>query len=106
MFIELLSLIAGASAIFAAFEEGRKWGNSGTLIGLTIGIIIGFVFWWGARIVTKVAIKRLELFKPKLSPLRLLLSWLLCVLMVMWMILSSISASWITRLAIHLVVGK
>jgi cell division protein FtsX len=100
-FIELLSLMAGGTVFFAAFMEGKKAGVLGTSIGLVLGLALGFGVFWGTRVTLKRAIQRLNLQEPKPPPLRLALSWFICLAVFVGMVAAGIFASWFTRLVIH-----
>jgi len=101
MFIEFLSLTAGMTVFVTAFIEGRKAGVLGTSVGLVLGLAIGFGVFWGTRVTLKWAVGRLNLHEANPPPLRLALSWLICLGVLAAMVASVIITSWFTRLVIH-----
>jgi|YNPBryantNP2012_1023418.scaffolds.fasta_scaffold74025_1 uncharacterized membrane protein len=100
-FIELLSLMAGGTVFFAAFMEGKKTGVFGTSIGLVLGFALGVGVFWGTRVTLKWVIRRLNLQEPNPPPLRLALSWFICLAVFVGMAASGILTSWLTRLLIQ-----
>src|SRR6266849_10409926 len=97
MFLELLSLTAGMTVFVAAFMEGRKAGTLGTLVGLVLGLAIGSVVFLGTRAALKWAVRRLNLHEPNPPPLRLALSWLICIVALIGMVAAGIFVSRLTR---------
>jgi hypothetical protein len=101
-FLGLLSLMAGVIACSAAVLAGRNAGWLDLLIGWVIGLVIGLGCCLGMWSFGKWAIRRLKLNEPKPSPFRLILSWLLCLVAVVWMIISGIIATLLTKAVVHL----
>lgn len=101
MFTEFLSLIAGATVFIGAFIEGRKGGALGILIGLLIGLGVGFGVFWTTRKTIKWTLTWHQLYDAKLSPARMALTWGLIIATFVWMVLASITVTWLTRLIVR-----
>jgi hypothetical protein len=101
MFVEYLSLIAGVTVLIFAFMEGRTAGALGTSVGLVLGLSIGLATFWGTRAALKWTCGRLNLYEPNLPPLRLALSWFICIAAFIWMGALGLIVSWLTRQVIH-----
>lgn len=104
MLWNLLSLIAGAGYFLSSFMAGKKVGGIGIFVGLFLGLGIGLLNFWGMRKVGYWTLNRWELYKPQLSPTRLMLSWSLFIVAFIWMLVSGWLGDLITRnvIAIYL----
>jgi uncharacterized membrane protein len=100
--MEFLSLTAGGTIFVAAFVEGRKAGAFETCVGLVFGLAIGFGVFWGTRVTLKWAVRRLNLHELNHPPMRLALSWLICLVALVGMVGSGIIVTWLTRQVVHL----
>lgn len=103
MFLNLLTLIAGATVLVAALKEGAKSGPFGAALGLVLGATFGFCCFYGTRRILKWTIKRLNLQDPNPGPTRVLLSWLICACVFLWMLVCCGVTTWITRLVIGMI---
>ena len=88
MFWDFLSLLAGVAACSGAILAGRNAGTIGTCIGTAIGLAIGFGFFWLERMAGRWLFQRVGLYEAKLPPLKLLLSWFICLTAFAWIFLS------------------
>lgn len=100
--LDLICLIAGATGFIAAFEEGEKAGGANIAIGVCVGVVAGAVIFWIIRLTAKFIIRKFGLQEPKLPVFRLLISWLLCVLLIVLIMVFGIIASRISLLIIDL----
>jgi|SRR6266568_2766920 len=99
---DLLSLIAGGTAFWTAFSEGKKAGTIGALISLLVGLGVGIGCFCAMRVAGKWVLRRHRLYEPRLPPFRLMLTWLLCFAAFAWVIVSGFLGFWITKLVVHL----
>ena len=88
--------------IEAGFVEGRKSGAFGTSIGLIVGVCMGCIFWWLTRVSIGWVIRHLKLNEAKLPLFRIVLSWILCFSVIIWIIALGISSTLATRFVISL----
>ena len=99
MFVNLLSIIAGAAACLGAVLTGKGSGKFN--LGWVVGLAVGFCCFLVLTIGLKSVLKKLKLYESKLSPAKLMLSWLLCLIAFLWIIVSAFLGSWLTRLVIQ-----
>ena len=102
MFLDLLSIMAGVAGCSGAVLAGRGTGPLNLLIGWIIGLLVGFTCFWGLRAGMKRVLVRQKLYETKLPPFQLILTWLLCVGVLVWIVLATYLGYWITTLVIHL----
>jgi hypothetical protein len=102
MFLAFLSLMAGVTGCLGAVLAGRNAGSLDLLIGWVIGLGVGFGCFVALRKGAKAVLKLLKLSGPKLPTFRLILSWLLCFVCILWIITSAFLGYWSTKLVIHL----
>lgn len=91
--------MAVAVAFGAAFSVGRNSGVIGLSVSVAVGLGVGIGCFCGMRVVGKWVIRRLQLEEPKLTPLRLILAWLLFFAA---FIVPGFLGFWLTKLVIHL----
>jgi hypothetical protein len=97
MFWDFLSLLAGVAACSGAILAGRNTGTLGTSISIAIGLVLGFAFFYLERTAGKKIFQRAGLYDAKLPPLKLILSWLLCLAAFAWIFVSWFAGSYITK---------
>jgi hypothetical protein len=102
MFLEYLSLTAGVTVVISAFMEGKKGGAVGISVALVLGLMIGLAAFWGTRSALRWTCGRLNLYEPNLPPLRLALSWVVCVAVFVWMAALAFIVTWLTKRLVHL----
>ena len=101
MFLDLVSIMAGVAGCLGAVLAARNMGRLDLLIGWIVGLGVGFSCFWVLRVGIKWVLQRLNLYEPKLPTCRLILTWLLCFVAFLWVILSAFLGFWIIRLIVH-----
>lgn len=99
-FIDLISLIAGVVACSCIVATARNAGRLDVFISWIVGLFIGFGSLWGTRVAMRWVVFRLKLHEPNLSPLRLTLSFVLCLIAIIWIVISGFTAALLTGLVI------
>ena len=103
MFVEYLSLVTAVTVLIFAFMEGKKVGSLGISVGLVLGVTIGLAAFLGTRAALRWACQRFNLYEPNLPPLRMALSWSICLGMFIWIPAWGCIVAWVTRHIIQFV---
>jgi len=77
MFIELLSLIAGAGVLVATISEATVASPLGIAIAVGVGVLGGTAVFWGIRRGLNAVILSYGLSAPKLPGRKMTLAWFL-----------------------------
>jgi amino acid transporter len=96
----LLRCIAAGAGFLPAFLEGKNNGASGILISLVVGLVVGFIGYWGMRMLTaKKLIDRILLCKQATQHI---LGYIGLFATLVWILFSAFLGSWLTKVVIHL----
>jgi len=96
----MLPLIAGGIGFLYAFMEGKKGGDHGVLIGVVVGLAVGFIGFSGMRmLIAKKVIDRMLLFK---KVTQYIVGYMGIVVAIVWVIFCGFLGSWLTKSALHL----
>lgn len=99
-FIDLIGLITGVVVCSSAVVTGKNAGRLDVYIGWIVGLLIGGACCWWTSVAMKWVVCSLKLHEPKLSPFRLMLSWLCCLIAILWVVSCGFFAAWLTKLVI------
>jgi uncharacterized protein (DUF2062 family) len=96
----MLPLIAGGAGFLCAIMEGKKNGDHGVVLGIVVGLAVGFIGFLGLRMLTaKKVIDRILLFK---KVTQYIVGYMGIVVAIVWVIFCGFLGSWLTKSAIHL----
>jgi hypothetical protein len=98
--IDLMGLIAGVVACSGVVVAGKDAGGLDVFMSWVVGLLVGFGFLWWTRVAMKWAVLYLRLNESKLSPFRLIFSWVFFLIAITWIVFFGFIAAWLTRLAI------
>jgi hypothetical protein len=96
--VDLISLIGGVAACSSAVVTGRDAGR--LFISWIVGLLMGIACFWWTRVALKWMVFRLRLHEAKLSPYRLVLSWLVFITSILWIVASCFITAYVTKLLI------
>jgi hypothetical protein len=92
----MIVFIAIFGIIGAALREGLEAGFVGALIGLTVGVVMSCVFYFGAVVPIRRLVHGLGLSRPQLPARRLFIAWVVAFAGLVLFLISDFGAMWLT----------
>ena len=98
--------MASLVPVIAAVVEGKKAGGLGILKGSAVGVITGFVCFWGLGVLLIWWPRKLGFHEEnpasKIQRFKMFFAYTSLLIAVAWVVALSFSGYWITKLIVHL----
>jgi hypothetical protein len=96
----ILRFGAAVTGFLSAFLEGKSNGTLGVSISIVIGLAVGFIAFWGMRMLTaEKLIDRILLCK---QATQYILGYIGLFAAIVWILFCAFLGSWFTKVVIHL----